>query len=309
MHHTSGEIAISAAPTYAGIEAGGTKWVCALADEQGNLIATEVFPTTTPAETLRRAVRFLTDHDSLRAIGVGSFGPLDLDPASPTHGYITTTPKPGWSHTDLVSPLCEATGIPVALDTDVNAAALGEWRRGAGNGLHSFCYITVGTGIGAGVVVDGRLLHGSGHPEFGHLRIPHDVAGDPFLGSCPHHGDCLEGLASGEALHSRWGRPAELLDDPAVWRLEAEYLAHAIANATYSLAPQRVIVGGGVTQHPALLPQLRKRLADLTAGYPPAPDPSAMESYVVRPTLAGNAGVCGAIELAQNTLRRRGMVT
>ncbi|RIQ19010.1 ROK family protein [Jiangella rhizosphaerae] len=252
---------MTARPAFGGIEAGGTKWVCGLTDERGDLVATDVIPTTTPDETLGRAVRFFAGHETIRAIGVGSFGPLDLDPASPTHGSITTTPKPDWSDTDLLSPLRQAVGVPIALDTDVNAAALGEWRHVAGAGLHSLCYITVGTGIGAGAVVGGRLLHGSGHLEFGHLRIPHDTARDPFPGSCPHHGDCLEGLASGEALRHRWGRPAEDLDDPAVWHLEAEYLAHAIANAAYALAPQRVIVGGGVAQHPALLPRLRERLA------------------------------------------------
>lgn len=299
---------MTAVPAFGGIEAGGTKWVLALADEQGGLIETEVIPTTSPDETLGRAVRFFTAHATLRAIGVGSFGPLDLHPDSHAYGFITTTPKPGWSHTDLLSPLHQAVGVPVALDTDVNAAALGEWRHGAGVGLHSLCYITVGTGIGAGAVVDGRLLHGSQHLEFGHLRIPHDLVRDPFPGSCPHHGDCLEGLASGEAMRRRWSQPAEEVDDPTAWHLEAEYLAHAIANATYALAPQRVIVGGGVAQHPALLPLLRDRLAELTAGYPPAPDVRAMDGYVVAPSLGGDSGVLGAIELARDAQRQQAVV-
>ncbi len=296
------------APVLGAIEAGGTKWVCAVADADGRIVATDVVPTTTPDETIGRTVRFLLDHGPVGAVGIGSFGPLDLDPGSPTYGHITTTPKPGWSHTDIVAPLRTALDVPVTLDTDVNAAALGEWRHGAGVGLHSLCYITVGTGIGAGAVLDGRLVHGAQHLEFGHLRIPHDAGRDGFRGSCPHHGDCLEGLASGEALRRRWGRPAEELDDPAVWELTADHLAHAVANATYALAPQRVVVGGGVAQHPALLPRLRRRLAELTAGYPPAPDAGAMDDYVVPPALGSRAGVVGAFELARDALRHQALV-
>ncbi|MBP2708397.1 ROK family protein [Microbispora sp. RL4-1S] len=294
------------APMYGGIEAGGTKWVCAVADADGHLLATEVIPTTTPEETIPGAIGFFRRHGTPAAVGVGTFGPVDLRPGSPTYGYITSTPKPGWAHTDVVSPLREALGVPVGLDTDVNAAALGEGRRGAGSGLSTISYITVGTGIGAGALVNGRPAHGLLHPEFGHILVPHDRARDPFAGSCPYHGDCLEGLASGEAMRRRWGRRAETLDDAWAWELEAEYLALAVLNLTYALSPERVIVGGGVAKHPALLARVRARLLDLAAGYPATPaltDPAAMDEYVVAPSLGDRAGVIGAVELARDELR------
>ncbi len=286
---------------YGGIEAGGTKWVCAVADSPGELLATERFPTTAPAETVARAVRFFAEHGPVDALGVGAFGPVDIHRDSPTWGTITTTPKPGWTNTDVAGALTAALGVPIGLDTDVNAAALGEWRRGAATGLDTFFYITVGTGIGGGAVTGGRILHGLLHPEFGHMRVPHDRARDPFDGICPYHGDCLEGLASGESIRRRWGRPGAELSDPAVWELEAEYLALALVNVICMLSPQRVIVGGGVARQPALLPQARSRVRELLAGYLPAPeltDPGATERYIIPPRLGDLAGVIGAIELA-----------
>lgn len=289
-------------PLYGGIEAGGTKWVCAVADAEGDLVAAEVFPTTTPDETITATVGFFLEHRGLSAIGVGSFGPVDLRPGSPTYGHITSTPKPGWAHTDVVSPLRAALDVPVGLDTDVNAAALGEWRRGAGRGLDTVVYMTVGTGIGVGAVVNGRLLHGLLHPEFGHVRVPRDPARDAFAGSCPFHGDCLEGLASGEAMRQRWGRRAEDLDDPAAWELEAEYLAHAVMSLTYTLSPERIIIGGGVAKHAGLMARVRARAFDLAAGYPTTPpltDATLMDEYVVGPSLGDHAGITGAIELGK----------
>ncbi|MDH2430808.1 ROK family protein [Sphaerisporangium sp. TRM90804] len=280
---------------YGAIEAGGTKWVCAVAGPGGRLLATDTIPTTTPAETLRAAIGFFRRHEPSAALGVGTFGPVDLRRDSPTYGHITKTPKPGWSHTDVVSPLRAALGVPVALDTDVNAAALGEWRHGGGAGLGTFAYMTVGTGIGVGAVVHGRLLHGLLHPEFGHIRVPRDPA-DPFPGSCPYHGDCLEGLASGAAMRRRWGRPPEGLDDARAWELEAGYLALAVVNLMYALSPQRVIVGGGIAKRPGLLARVRERVADLAAGYPAAP---ALDDYLVAPSLGDRAGVLGAVELAR----------
>ncbi|SDM35551.1 fructokinase [Nonomuraea maritima] len=289
-------------PLYGGIEAGGTKWVCAVADADGDLVATDVIPTTTPDETITATVRFFREHRGLSAIGVGSFGPVDLRPGSPAYGHITSTPKPGWAHTDVVSPLRAALDVPVGLDTDVNAAALGEWRHGAGRDLDTVVYMTVGTGIGVGAVVNGRLLHGLLHPEFGHVRVPRDPARDAFAGSCPFHGDCLEGLASGEAMRQRWGRRAESLDDPAAWELEAEYLAHAVMNLTYTLSPERIIIGGGVAKHPGLMARVRARAFDLAAGYPTTPpmtDATLMDEYVVSPSLGDHAGITGAIELGR----------
>jgi fructokinase len=287
---------------YGGIEAGGTKWVCAIAEDPVRPLKTDTFPTTLPAETVSRATRFFTENGPVDALGVGSFGPVDIRRDSPTWGTITTTPKPGWADTDLVSPLRRGLGVPVALDTDVNAALLGEWRWGAGTGLDTFCYITVGTGIGGGAVVNGRILHGLLHPEFGHMRLPHDRVADPFDGVCPYHGDCLEGLASGEAIRRRWGHAGQQLDDDAVWALEAEYLALAVVNLTCVLSPRRIIIGGGVAKQPALLPRVRRRLRELLAGYLRAPEltePEATDRYIMTPGLGDRAGVIGALELAR----------
>ncbi|HET8815033.1 MAG TPA: ROK family protein [Solirubrobacterales bacterium] len=284
-----------------GIEVGGTKWVCAVADPDGGIVARTTFPTTTPDVTISQALEFFRANGPLSAIGIGAFGPIDLHPSSRTFGHVTTTPKPGWAHTDLVSPFADGLEVPVVFETDVNAAAFGEWRRGSCVGLDTFCYVTVGTGIGGGAVVNGRLLHGLMHPELGHVRVPHDWKRDPFMGSCPYHGDCLEGLASGPALLQRWGQPAELLSDGAAWDLEAEYLALGLANVVHVLAPQRIVVGGGVAKQARLLPLVRSRLREVLAGYldvPPLRD-AALDSYVVPPGLGDLSGVIGAIELAR----------
>jgi fructokinase len=295
--------------SYGGIEAGGTKWVCAIGDATDDLIAVETFPTTTPAETIDRAVHFFAGHRQLiNGLGVGSFGPIDARESSPTWGQITTTPKPGWAHTDVVTALRTALELPVAFDTDVNAAALAEANWGAGSGLETFCYVTIGTGIGVGVMANGRLLHGLLHPEAGHMRIPHDRARDPFEGVCPFHGDCWEGLASGEALRQRWGRPAHDLPTNEAWELEAEYLALALVNLIFTLSPQRIIMGGGVAKHPGLLHLVRVRLRELLGGYVSAPEVStaaSIERYIVAPLLGDHAGVLGAIKLAQLHADRR----
>jgi fructokinase len=286
--------------SHGGIEAGGTKWVCAISDRADRLLAVETFPTTTPSETIAAAGRFFADAGGLVALGVGTFGPIDVDPASPTWGHITTTPKPGWAHTDVVSRLAAELDVPVAFDTDVNAAAVGESRWGATVGLDTFCYLTVGTGIGGGVVVNGRPVHGLMHPEIGHVRVPHDRERDPFEGVCPYHGDCLEGLASGEALRARWGAAAEALADDAVWELEAEYLALGLVNVVCSVSPERIVLGGGVAKHPLLLPLVRRRLQELLAGYVDRPElKEGIDDYVVAPRLGDRAGVLGAIELAR----------
>ncbi|HWX09255.1 MAG TPA: ROK family protein [Gaiellaceae bacterium] len=286
--------------SYGGVEAGGTKWVCAIGDGPGNVSATVTFPTTTPDETIGRAVDFFTDASGLAGVGVGSFGPIDARRSSPTWGSITTTPKAGWAHTDVVSALGHALGLPVAFDTDVNAAALGEQCWGAAVGLETFCYVTVGTGIGGGGMANGRLMHGLLHPEFGHMRIPHDTARDPFEGVCPYHGDCFEGLASGGSIRQRWGKPAEELHDPAVWELEAEYLALGLMNVVCTLSPERIILGGGVMKQPGLLELTRTRMRELLAGYIAAPElADGIGDYVVSPALGDHAGVLGAIELAR----------
>jgi fructokinase len=273
--------------TYGGIEAGGTKWVCAIGTDPDDVQALESFPTTTPAETLGRAAEFFTRNGDVSAVGVGSFGPIDR-----RAGRITTTPKPGWQDTEVVSALHEALGVPVAFDTDVNAAALGEQRWGAAQGLDTFCYLTVGTGIGGGVMANGHVVHGLTHPELGHMRVPHDRARDPFAGSCPFHGDCFEGLASGTAMRARWGAPAETITDTAAWELEAEYIALGLANVITILSPQLIVLGGGVPKQPGLIARVRELIDELLAGYVAAPD-------VVAPALGDRAGVLGAIELAR----------
>jgi fructokinase len=284
-----------------GIEAGGTRWSCAVGDGEGGVERVESFPTTTPVETLGRALAFFAAGDPVEALGVGSFGPVELHRDSPRWGWITTTPKPGWADTDVVGALRAELELPIAFDTDVNAAAVGEARWGAGRGLETFAYVTVGTGIGGGIVADGRPLHGLVHPEPGHVLIPHDRERDPFAGSCPYHGDCLEGLASGTALRQRWDAPGEELGGrPEVWELEAHYLALGLANLTLTLSPQRIVLGGGVAAVPGLIERVRERLPEVLAGYVGAPQlGDDVDSYLVAPELGKRSGVLGAIELGR----------
>jgi fructokinase len=289
------------ATVYGGVETGGTWCVCALGTGPGELHALEKFPTAVPAETLDRIVSFFASHPKPAAIGIGSFGPVDVDRDSATWGHVTTTPKPGWQHTPVATTIRDRLQVPVAFDLDVTAAALGEARWGAGRGVPSLCYLTIGTGIGAGLLIDGRPLHGLIHPEVGHLRIPHDRERDPFDGVCPMHGDCWEGLASGHAIEQRWGCPApELADDHPAWALEAEYVALGILSIVMVASPHRVIAGGGVMERTVLLPMVRTRLSELVAGYLDTPLLGAdVERYVVAPALGDEAGVLGAIALAQ----------
>jgi fructokinase len=285
-----------------GLEAGGTKFVCAVGTGPDDIRAEARFATATPELTIRRAVEFFTEaaaRTPLAAIGIASFGPLDLDPRSATFGFITTTPKAGWQDVDLVTPLA-ALGTVVAIDTDVNAAALAEHRWGAARGAGSAVYVTVGSGIGGGAVIDGRPVHGLVHPEMGHVRLPHDRARDPFPGTCPHHGDCWEGLASGPALAARWGQPAETLpDDHPAWELEAHYLALGLANVVLTLSPERVVLGGGVMARRRLYALVRQKLAGLVGGYLRTPMLAArIDDYMVPPALGDRAGVLGALALA-----------
>ncbi len=291
---------------FGGIEAGGTKFVCILGSGPEDVRAEARFPTTTPEETIRQAVDFFRcqqeDHGELAAVGVASVGPLDLDHDSPTYGYITSTPKPGWANTDFAGMIRRALSLPVGFDTDVNASALGEWRWGAARGLDTFIYLTIGTGLGGGGMVNGRLMHGLLHPEMGHLCIPHDRGADPFAGSCPFHGDCLEGLASGPAIESRWGQRGETLplDYPA-WELEAHYLALGVVNWIYTLSPQKIILGGGVMQQAHLFPLLRREVQTLLKGYLQSPILlERIDDYIVPPALGKRAGVLGALALAMD---------
>jgi fructokinase len=284
-----------------GVETGGTWCVCALARGPEEIEAQEQFPTADPASTLARIVEFFRAHPGARAVGIGAFGPVDLEPSSATWGFVTSTPKPGWQHVSVAGVIRDQLRLPVAFDTDVGAAALAEHRWGAGRGVDSLCYLTVGTGIGTGLIIGGRPWHGLVHPEAGHMRIPHDRERDPFPGSCPTHGDCWEGLAAGGAIAARWqATPAELAPDHPAWALEAEYLALGILNLILVASPERVVVGGGVLEQPGLLAMVRARLPELLAGYLEAPELSSeIDRYLVAPELGDRAGVLGAIALAQ----------
>lgn len=258
------------------------------------------FATTAPSQTIGRAIEFFKARERVEAIGIGSFGPIDPRPESPTFGYITTTPKQAWRNFDFAGAIRAAIPVPVAFDTDVNAAALAEFRWGAARGLRSFIYLTVGTGLGGGAFIDGRLLHGRLHPEMGHIRVPHDRARDPFPGNCPYHGDCLEGLAAAPAIAERWGSAAHMLPDGhPCWDLEAEYLAWGVVSLACVLSPERLVLGGGVMQREELLPKIRSRVTDLLNGYLAPPD-------IVPPMLGMRAGVLGALALASLKLENPG---
>jgi fructokinase len=285
------------------VEAGGTKVICLVGSDPDHIVAQTRIPTGKPAETLAQVLAFLRQEVAtggpLAAIGVTSFGPLELRRSHPRYGFITTSPKPGWCDVDMVGPFRSALGVPVGFDTDVNGAALGEGRWGAARGLDTFVYLTVGTGIGAGAVIDGRIIHGLGHPEMGHLSVPRQP-GDDFAGNCPFHTNCLEGMASGAAIAARWGRPAEQLDGdelPAAVALEAAYLAAGLRNIVYPIAPQRIVIGGGVTGLPGLFPLVRAKLSEALAGYPGLPEHAA-DDFIVPAALGSLAGPAGALVLA-----------
>jgi fructokinase len=283
---------------YGGVETGGSWCVCALGAGPDRIEALEKFPTASPRETVAEVVDFFHRHGRPRALGVAAFGPIELDPASASWGTLGATPKPGWTGWPLGPALHDALGVPVVAETDVGAAALGEWRWGAGRGCDTLGYLTVGTGIGAGLLVGGAPTHGLLHPEVGHIRVPHDRDRDPFDGACPFHGDCWEGLAAGPAIAERWGMAADrLADDHPAWELEAEYLALGILSIVLIASPQRVIAGGGVIERAGLLERVRVRLPELLAGYPPGPQIAADPGYLVGPALGDDAGVLGAIAL------------
>ena len=273
------------------IEAGGTKFVCGIGTGPNDIRTTQI-ETTTPAETTEAAIAFLRGRE-IAAVGIASFGPVDL-----RAGRITSTPKAGWRNFDLAGAVRRGLGIPLAFDTDVNGAALGEARWGAARGVSDFVYLTVGTGIGGGAMVNGALLHGLTHPEMGHVRIPHDRARDPFAGICPFHRDCLEGLASGPAIQARWGRPAgELAADHEAWVLEARYLALGLANWICTLSPKLILIGGGVAEQKQLFPMIHAELAAILNGYVEAP-------RIEPPKLGARAGVLGALAMAEAISQR-----
>jgi fructokinase len=291
---------------YGGIEAGGTKFICAVGTNPADLHDLTRIATRSPETTIQQVIAYFKQQEqknNLLSIGIGSFGPLDINKSSSAYGHITSTPKPGWKNTNIYGKIRAAFPVPVGFDTDVNAAALGEYRWGAARGLSDFIYLTVGTGIGGGGMSNGRLLHGLLHPEMGHILIPHDSKEDPYQGKCPFHKNCFEGLASGPALKERWGEAGEnLSDDHRAWDLEAEYISYALINYICTLSPQRIIIGGGVMQRKKLLPliheQVRKRLND----YIHLPEiEEEIEKYIVLPALGNRAGILGALALAEQS--------
>jgi len=288
---------------YAGIEAGGTKFNCVIGTDPRTILRRTKIATTTPEETLAAVKDWFVQQSlelgALSALGIACFGPLDLKPSSSKYGYITATPKAHWSNTEIAGYFQRHFGIPVGFDTDVNGSALGEHLHGAAKDIDDFVYVTIGTGVGAGIFANGRPLTGMVHPELGHIRLPRDVAVDSFNGNCAFHGDCLEGLVSGPALEARWNCSAALLpqEHPA-WDLEAHYLALMCVNIAMSYSPQRIILGGGVMDQSHLFAAIRTKFAQLMSGYM-LPD-MALEKFIVAPGLPGFSGEVGALALAIN---------
>jgi len=287
-------------PLYGLVEAGGTKFVLGVAHGPDEVLATTRIPTTTPDKTISAMVDWLAQHGPLAAVGIATFGPIEIDRGSPQWGHILNTPKAGWSHTDLVGPLATRLGCPVGLDTDVTAAALAEYRWGAGQGQPSVLYFTIGTGIGGGAVIGGKPLAGISHPEMGHLRPPLHPADAGFAGVCPFHGTCLEGLASGPAVLARYG--ASLSDLPADHEghaVIAWYIANAAVTAQAMFEPGRIVLGGGVMGTPGLLERVRAEAERLGNGY----FRGKAAEIVVRPGLGDRSGLLGAMALAEAALR------
>lgn len=289
---------------FGGIEAGGTKFVCAVGSNPDDLRDEIRFDTTSPDKTIYRAIEYFREQslgERLLAIGIGSFGPVDLNRGSSTYGYITSTPKPHWANTDFYGKIRDSLNITVGIDTDVNAAALGEYKWGAARGLANFIYLTIGTGIGGGGMINGRLLHGLLHPEMGHVFIPHDIKTDPYEGKCPFHKNCFEGLASGPALKDRWGEPAEnLSEDHKAWDLEAKYISLALINYICTLSPQRIIIGGGVMEQKRLLSLIHEKVRGMLNNYIGVTElRENIEKYIVMPELGNKSGILGAIALAK----------
>ena len=293
-------------PRFGAIEAGGTKFVCAVGTSDGKLLEQVRIPTGAPADTIEQVVKFFrSQRQVLQAIGIASFGPVQLDRSSPHYGFITSTPKSGWQYFDLAGAVSKRLSVSVAFDTDVNAAAEAERRWGAARGNRTFLYITVGTGIGGAAMIDDSILRGLSHPEMGHLLVPHDPIRDPFPGVCPYHGDCLEGLASGPAIEARWqADPQTLPPDHPAWPLEADYLAKACVNWICTVLPEKIVFGGGVMRR-ELFRALRVRVRDLLNGYLEFPEFAGdLECYLVPAGLGQDAGVLGALLLA---MRQAGM--
>jgi fructokinase len=293
---------ISDMAIYGGVEAGGTKFSCIIGCDPDHILDESAIHTTSPEETLREVIHFFASAtETISAIGIGSFGPIDLNKTSRYFGYITNTPKRGWRNTDFVGTIGRALKIPIVFDTDTNAAGLGEVKWGNAQAVDHVLYVTIGTGIGGGFIIKGKPLHGLLHPEIGHMRIPHNWKQDPFPGICPFHGDCLEGLASGPAIYKRWGSPGESLPtNHKAWALETQYIATGLVNLVCALSPQRIILGGGVMKQAELFDKIRVKMKELSNRYFEHKQlEENIAEYVVPPKLGRRAGVLGALALAR----------
>lgn len=285
---------------YGSLEAGGTKMVCAIGDAQGRILERVSIPTLEPEQTMPAILDFFRGKN-ISALGIGCFGPVDLDRKSATYGHITTTPKLAWKNYDIVGTCRQALGVPVGFDTDVNASALGEATWGCTRTLENSIYITVGTGIGVGVIIDGKPYHGMLHPEGGHIFLARHPDDPMERGVCPYHALCLEGLASGPAIAARWGKPgAELADRREVWELEAYYLAQAICSYILILSPERIVVGGGVSHQAQMMPMIRREVERQMGGYIQAKGMTDLDSYIVLPSLHDDQGILGGLKLAMD---------
>lgn len=284
------------------IEAGGTKMVCGIGNENGELLDRISIPTTDPDTTLTKIIEYFRDKD-IKALGIGSFGPVDLNPKSETYGYITSTPKPGWKNTNIVGTFKKALNVPVGIDTDVNGAIYGEVTYGAAKGVDSAIYITIGTGVGVGVYYEGKLMHGLVHPEAGHILLMRHPQ-DKYKGKCPYHDNCMEGLASGPAIEERFGKPGiELADRPEVWELESYYIALAITNYILCYSPQKIILWGGVMHQENMFSMIRTKVKEMLGGYV-ASDifEGDLSDYIIAPGLGENPGILGALKLGIDCL-------
>ena len=282
---------------YGALEAGGTKMICAVGDEKGNIIDEATIPTTVPNETIPEIIRYFKGKD-IEALGIACFGPLDLDISSPTYGNILKTPKLAWTGLEIYSVLKDELEVPVNIDTDVAGSLLGEATWGSAKGISDALYITIGTGIGGGILANGEILHGMLHPELGHMLLSRHES-DSFEGICPFHKNCFEGLASGPSIEARWGKPAEeLADKVEVWNLESYYIAQALTNIILTICPKKIILGGGVMNQEQLFPMIRIKVRSNINGYITTKELEDIDRYIVPAGLGGKQGIMGALKLA-----------
>ncbi|MBO5112142.1 MAG: ROK family protein [Lachnospiraceae bacterium] len=285
------------------LEAGGTKMVCAIGDESGKIYEQVSIPTETPEITMPKLISYFEER-KIEALGIGCFGPIDPDKKSETYGYITSTPKLAWADYNIVGTMEKSLMIPVGFDTDVNGSVLGEVTFGQAKGKKCVVYVTIGTGVGAGIYIEGKLLHGMLHPEAGHILLS-KREDDTYEGKCPYHKTCLEGLAAGPAIQERWGkRAADLKDDERVWDLEAYYIAQALVDYILILSPQMIILGGGVMHQEQLFPKIRSYVKKMMNGYIKTKEMADLDHYIVPASLHDDQGIMGALELGRRALMK-----